>query len=382
MIFRVIVLLVLALTPARQPSAAEGVPISSELADLGRILFFDPRFSADRTMSCATCHDPARAFTDSRDNTVNGAASLGNDGTTLGDRNAPALTYAAFTPAFRKTNAGAYRGGFFHDGRATDLTAQAQQPVTSPQEMALSPAGVQERLLEEGAYVDAFQRLFGADALDSPETALQSFATAIAAFETSADFASFDSKYDRYLRGEAILTREEDLGRRVFFSSLSNCGRCHLVDQREDRQREIFTGFEYYNIGVPPNRQLRKATHTIAGQVDTGLAANPTVSGSGHEGKFRVPSLRNVAVTGPYMHNGVFGELKTAIIFYNRFLVDNEASRTNPETGEPWGEPEIAATVEHGLLGEGQPLSDARVRQLEAFLRTLTDRRYEHLLER
>mgnify|MGYP001817011968 FL=1 len=356
--------------------------MSSELADLGRILFFDPRFSADRTMSCATCHDPARAFTDSRDNTVNGAASLGNDGTTLGDRNAPALTYAAFTPAFRKTNAGAYRGGFFHDGRATDLTAQAQQPVTSPQEMALTPAGVQERLLEEAAYVDAYHRLYAADALDSPETALQSFATAIAAFETSADFASFDSKYDRYLRGEAILTREEDLGRRVFFSSLSNCGRCHLVDQREDRQREIFTGFEYYNIGVPPNRQLRKATNTIAGQVDTGLAANPTVSGSGHEGKFRVPSLRNVAVTGPYMHNGVFGELKTAIIFYNRFLVDNEASRTNPETGEPWGEPEIAATVEHGLLGEGQPLSDARVRQLEAFLRTLTDRRYEHLLER
>ncbi len=374
-------LLVLASLLVRPASAEELTAQATELENLGRMLFFDSRFSADRTMSCATCHDPARAFIDARDNAVGGAVSVGNDGTSLGRRNAPTLTYAARTPALQRNGDGAYVGGLFHDGRAKDLAAQAVQPVTSPLEMALTPAELQARLREETTYVDAFERLLGAGSLASPDAALHSFGTAVAAFEATAEFSSFDSKYDRYLRGEATLTRDEELGRRIFFSSLSNCGRCHLVDQRENQEGELFTGFEYYNIGVPANVRLREANGSPRGSVDAGLAANPAVTGTGHDGKFRVPSLRNVAVTPPYMHNGVFRDLRTAIRFYNRFLVDNDASRSNPETGRPWGEPEVAATIEHELLGEGQPLSDTRVRQLEAFLRTLTDRRYEHLIE-
>jgi cytochrome c peroxidase len=92
--------------------------------------------------------------------------------------------------------------------------------------------------------------------------------------------------------------------------------------------------------------------------------------------------LRNVAVTGPYMHNGVFQELETAIIFYNRFLLGSEESRINPETNQPWGEAEVPSTIELELLREGQPLTDRRVSQLVAFLETLTDLRYEHLLDR
>jgi cytochrome c peroxidase len=379
---RIAFLLILTLALSDSPLADEPPQSADELASLGRLLFFDARFSADRDMSCATCHDPARAFTDTRDNEVDRAVSLSHDGTTLGNRNAPALTYAALTPDFHEGGEGNYIGGFFHDGRASNLVAQAMQPVTSPREMGLTAAELRARLQEEAYYVEAFERLLGTQALASSDAALESFATAIAAFESSAVFSSFDSRYDRYLRGEATLTREEELGRRLFFSPLSNCGHCHLVDRRENREGETFTAFEYYNIGVPANEKLLRLSDRPDNQADPGLAANPAVSGGGHDGKFRVPSLRNVAVTGPYMHNGVFRDLTTAILFYNRFLVDNDDSRTNPETGTPWREPEHAATIEHGLLSRGQPLSPERVRQIEAFLRTLTDARFEHLLER
>ena len=98
-------------------------------------------------------------------------------------------------------------------------------------------------------------------------------------------------------------------------------------------------------------------------------------------GKFRVPSLRNVAVTGPYMHNGIFRELRTAILFYNRFTLSNPQSQTNPETGEPWGEPEVRETVDLELLREGQPMAGNHIDALVAFLAALTDQRYESLLD-
>ena len=359
----------------------QGQPAEDALVTLGRALFFDTALSADRTMSCATCHDPARAFTDGRDNPVSGAASLGNDGRTLGHRNAPSLTYASLVPAFRRHEDGAYTGGLFHDGRAATLEDQAKQPIVSAAEMALvSPAAVRERVLANPAYVDTFERLLGPASLASPDGALDAVATAIAAYERSAEFTSFDSKYDRYLRGEATLTRDEELGRILFFSDLVNCSQCHLLDRRENRAGETFTNHRYHNIGLPPNARLRQLAANTG--LDAGLGGHAGDDGRDTRGKFRVPSLRNVAVTGPYMHNGVFRELKTAIVFYNRFLLDNASSGINPETGLAWGDAEVPETVDLDLLRQGQPLSERRIAQLEAFLRTLTDRRYEPLLGR
>jgi cytochrome c peroxidase len=353
------------------------------LVALGRALFFDPRLSRDRTMSCATCHDPQSAFTDVRDNGVAGGASLGNDGTTIGDRNAPTLTYTAAVPEFGQDPDGRYRGGLFHDGRAATMEDQARQPLMNPAEMGLDSASMlRDRIRESPGYVDAFTALFGAAALSKPGESLDHAVTAIAAYERSPELSSFDSKYDRYLRGEAVLTTEEELGRRLFFSPLINCNRCHLLDEREDREREIFTNHEYFNIGVPANARVRAANGRGTEHVDPGLAGNPQVSSSAERGKYRVPSLRNVAVTRPYMHNGVFTELATAIAFYNQFLVDSEASRTNPETGAAWAPPEVPETVDAERLGAGQPLTEQRVAQIEAFLQTLTDRRYEALLGR
>jgi cytochrome c peroxidase len=174
---------------------------------------------------------------------------------------------------------------------------------------------------------------------------------------------------------------EEELGRVLFFSQLINCSSCHLLDTREFSEGEVFSNHRYHNIGVPTNKQVRLANGIDVDHRDLGLLENPAVDDPAMAGKFRVPSLRNVAVTGPYMHNGVFRDLRTAILFYNRFTLSDPQSQTNPETGEPWGEPEVAETVDLELLREGQPMAGNHVAALVAFLTALTDRRYEALLD-
>ena len=121
-----------------------GASPADELSELGRQLFFDTDLSANRNQSCSSCHNPANAFSDQRDNGVGAAASLGSDGRSLGTRNAPAITYAALIPAFGVDETGAYAGGLFHDGRAADLAGQAAEPFTNPIEMGLPDAACDE----------------------------------------------------------------------------------------------------------------------------------------------------------------------------------------------------------------------------------------------
>jgi len=201
------------------------------------------------------------------------------------------------------------------------------------------------------------------------------------AFERTALFSPFDSKYDRYLQGEYELTADEEIGRVLFFSQIINCSSCHLLDTREFSPGEIFSNHRYHNIGVPTNREVRGKNGIDVGHRDLGLLENPAVDDPAMAGKFRVPSLRNIAVTRPYMHNGVFQELRTAILFYNRFTLSNPKSQTNPETGARWREPEVPETVDIELLRDGQPLAENHVEALVAFLTALTDQRYESLLD-
>lgn len=372
--------IVMALTLAAQPALAEHD--AGALANLGRALFFDVNFSANRNQSCASCHDPARAFSDSRDNGVAGAVSLGDDGSSLGDRNAPSTTYAFLIPDFHKDDKNQYIGGYFHDGRAASIVAQAGQPFVNPIEMALADnAAVVARVRENPAYVASFEKLYGESVFDQPERAFRAITESIVAFERTDQFAPFDSRYDRYLRGEYQLTEEEELGRLLFFSSLTNCVTCHTLNTLESSARETFTDHHYYNIGVPTNTRVRQLNTLEENHRDLGLLENPLVDDPAHAGQFRVPSLRNVAVTGPYMHNGVFQELSTAIFFYGKFTLSNQQSQINPETGELWGEPEVAETVELELLSQGQPINRDRAELIATFLRTLTDQRYEALLQ-
>ena len=364
-------------------TAVEPAVSESALAELGRALFFDRNLSLSRSQSCASCHDPARGFTDSRDNGVGGAVSRGADGRSLGSRHAPSAAYAALVPPLHRDRDGAYVGGLFHDGRARDLADQAGQPILNPLEMQMpDAAAVVARLRENPDYVTAFKRQFGATLFDDDPAAFAALRQALAAFERTPLFLAFDSRYDRYLRGELQLTAAEEEGRTLFFSSLMNCTSCHLNGSGTIDPRETFTDNRYFNVGLPANQTLRHNQGQRETEVDRGLRANPRVSDDAELGKFRVPTLRNVAVTAPYMHNGVFRELRTAIFFYNQHIVENARNTINPETGKPWGPPEVAGTVARERLALGQPLDDERIELVIAFLRALTDQRLEPLLKK
>ncbi len=362
-------------------NSAASNPAPDEIIRLGQALFFDTNLSVNRSQACATCHDPERAFSDGRENGVSGAVSLGDDGFSLGDRNTPSATYASLIPDFHKSEEGEFVGGFFLDGRAETMVKQAGLPFINPIEMGMpDAAAVVNRVSENPYYVSALKKHFGEAILTDPEQAFLAITQSIVAFERTDLFAPFDSKYDRFLRGEYQMTDEENLGRILFFSDQVNCSSCHLLDTLSTSRKETFTNYQYHNIGLPTNTRVRLANGVDMSHRDLGLLENPAVNDPAQAGKFRVPSLRNVAVTGPYMHNGIFQELSTAILFYGKFTLGDRQSQTNPETGELWGEAEVTETVNLELLREGQPINADRAKSLAAFLTTLTDQRYEPLL--
>jgi cytochrome c peroxidase len=363
--------------------ASVSATANDDLVLLGEALFFDTNLSLNRTQSCATCHNPAAAFTDSRENQAGGAVSLGDDGYSFGDRNTPSITYAAMIPAFGRDGTGDYAGGAFYDGRAFDLVEQAGEPLTNPIEMNLpDKATVVERVRESSSHVVALKRHFGDDVFFDVDMAFKAISESIVAFQSTPQFSPFDSKYDRFLRGEYVLTVEEEMGRKLFYSQIFNCHACHLLDQREMQPKSEFTTFRYHNIGVPVNTAVRQLNGLGVGYVDNGLHDNPAIDDPAEAGKFKVPTLRNVAVTAPYMHNGVFNDLETVIVFYNKYILKNIESQTNPETNAHWGKPEVPpGPVDLALLREGQPVSPMQVDLLVTFLELLTDQRYEYLLD-
>lgn len=349
---------------------------------LGQTLFFDVNLSKNRTMSCATCHSPETGFVDQRGSGVDSMASLGDDGHSLGDRNAPTAAYALLSPPFQKNTGktkdkSAFIGGQFWDGREPTLAGQAGGPPLNPIEMGMpDKASVVERLKANPGYLEQFKALFGEAVFDNVETAYTAMTKAIEAFEQTDFFAPFDSKYDRFLRGEYELTVLEDLGRSIFFSPTNvNCSTCHVL-KREDAPNEPFTHFEYRNIGVPENTVLREKNGVT--EKDLGLYHNPQARTEENKGKFKTPTLRNVAVTGPYMHNGVFKDLRTVVVFYDKY--NNPERQINPETGQPWGEPEVAENIALDEL-RAKVLTERKVDALVAFMKILTDKRYEHLLK-
>lgn len=359
---------------------------------LGESLFFDKNLSLERKTACFTCHDPEHGFADARfskdgvDQSVfiHGAFSVGDDDISLGGRNAPTAAYAQFSPTFGQIN-GIYKGGQFHDGRAATLKDQAMGPPLDGTEMMMPNKGsVIDRIEENMDYVAAFKKHYGADIFDDINASYEAMGEAIAKFEKTEEFAPFDSKYDRYLKGEYTFTSEEEGGYVLFFSNTNtSCVACHTLNSKSEASKnELFTNFEYENIGTPRNSKAMDA------RVALGLQdANATFKGLGgtvndpeHYGKTKVPTLRNIAVTGPYMNNGVFAKLRTVLEFYDHMGENNHNLHpNNPETGLPWGANDHNATINHTDLAQ-KSMNDAKIRNLEAFLRTLTDKRYEHLL--
>ncbi len=346
--------------------------------ELGKVLFFDKNLSKNRTQSCATCHNPEAGFVDNRDNGVKAMSSLGDNNYSLGDRQAPSVAYAMFSPEFHyNKKKKKYIGGQFWDGREATLASQAGGPPINPIEMGMpSKKDVINRLKENTYYVTTFKTIYGKDIFSSTEKAYKAMTDSIEKFEMTKEFAPFDSKYDRYLKGEYDLTPLEDLGKSLFFSNNNNsCANCHVL-KGEDKEGETFTNYEYHNIGTPINYELR-AKNGVK-NIDDGLLNNPAVTNKKERGKYKVPTLRNVAITAPYMHNGIFKDLKTVIEFYDKY--NNKNRKINPETGRFWEKPEIKETISIEEL-KAKKQNDRKIDALVAFMKLLTDKRYEHLLK-
>ena len=363
--------------------------LSSE--SLGSRLFFDANLSLRKTISCASCHNPGHAFSDARFqlpedlNPVDGALSVGDDGVTLGGRNAPTASYAQFIPVFSQNTDGEYFGGQFHDGRAATLKEQAKGPFLDQAEMMMPSAeSVVDRVLENPQYVVDFKALYGEDVFDDKLHAYDVVAESIASFEKTEVLAPFDSKYDRSQLDVSDanayeMSVLEEQGYALFFdTNKTNCVLCHSINSESESSNEIFSNFKYENIGTPRNLEALIARDGNTDKIDLGLGGRVDINDSTHYGKVRVPTLRNVAVTDPYMSNGVFKELRTVLEFYNH-MSGNESTTLNPETNASWGDAEVSATINHPLL-EMELLSDEELNALEAFLMLLTDRQYEGLI--
>lgn len=364
--------------------------VDPQKAALGEALFHDTRLSLTGNQSCASCHSPERAFSDARTTTAQndyGAVSIGDDNVSLGDRNAPTAMYAAYFEDFHydagagedEGGGGLWLGGQFHDGRAKNLKAQAKGPFLNPVEMQMeSAAAVVARIKEDADYAVQLKALYGETVFDDNATAYDAVADAIASYEKSDVFAPFDSKYDRWLKGEAALTDLEREGLEMFVrEDKGNCAACHPVTGT-DGGKALFTDGTFDNLGVPVNEAIRyDAANPLSAEVgyqDLGLGN--TTGDATLNGAFKVATLRNIAVTGPYMHNGVFKTLKAVVHFYNTRDV---AGAVNPETGNAWRSPEVAETMNTDELGD-LGLTDEEEDAIVAFLETLTDAQYEALL--
>ncbi|HIP59037.1 MAG TPA: c-type cytochrome [Campylobacterales bacterium] len=359
---------------------------SQEKAELGKRLFFDTNLSLTKTLSCASCHDPLHAFIDARfdSNPIDGALSVGDDSQTLGGRNTPTVAYAKFIPDFLKIDDSTYLGGQFWDGRAKNLKEQAKGPFLDPAEMMMPHAtSVVSRVKQSVTYQERFKKLYGADIFNDNDKAYDAIAETIAQFEKTAELSPFDSKYDRsklpyYHVDHYEMTAKEKLGYKLFFSDDTHCRKCHTTSSNTESSIEIFTNFRYENIGVPKNLTALLARDGHTDKIDLGLGGRADINDVQHYGKFKVPTLRNIAVTAPYMSNGVFKELKTVIKYFD-YMAGN-GHPLNPETGSPWRDAEVNSTINHDILKTLKPLDDEKIEALESFLKLLTDKKYEGLL--
>ncbi len=334
----------------------------------GRAVFFDATLSEPAGQSCASCHDPRRGFTDPRPGPTSEGAVRG----LFGSRNAPSAAYAAFAPAFHWDEAaGTYLGGVFMDGRAASLEAQAQGPPLNSIEMHNPDRASYVAKVARSPYANRFTEVFGADVFQDEARAFDAIASAVAAFERSAEVSPFTSRYDEHLKGRSTLSAQERRGL-ALFEGRAGCAACHPSRTRPGGGAPLFTDFTYDNLGVPANPENpfydmpSSVNPAGAAFVDEGLALNPVVIAQGRSaqsrGKIKVPTLRNLARTGPYMHNGVFGTLNEVVAFYNRR--DREPGRFGP--------PEVAENVNRKELGD-LGLSERDEDDLVAFLLTLSD---------
>ena len=348
--------LLFAVAASAQPLGLPPVPIPADNPQtpdkiaLGDKLFNDKRFSSTGEVSCATCHDPAKAFTDSPLVVSEGINKL------TGTRNAPTVINSAYYKLF------------FWDGRSLDMEDQAQHPIVNPVEMGLvNHDPVLKIVRTDPDYVARFKKVFGKE---GEQVTMKEVQQAIASFERT--IVSGDSPFDRWHYGgdEKAVSEQVKRGFDVFLTK-GRCVSCHTVEQ----DYATFTDNRFHNIGVGINRIQDEVPNfapafltakASGADVDKAVLTNPKASELGRFavtealdeiGAFKTSTLRNVAVTAPFMHDGSLKTLRDVVDHYNNGGVTNKDDRVNDF-----------------LSGGIRPLdlTDDEISDLVAFLESLT----------
>lgn len=359
---------------------------------LGEQIFFDPSLSASGGVACASCHSPAHAFGPPNAQPVQLA---GKDGRQAGLRAAPSLTYIQAVPAFTEhfhdseDEADASidngpTGGLTWDGRVDRGRDQARLPLFSPLEMANEDEAALARRIRKASYGDRLREVIGAQRFADDARLVSAVAEALEIFEQDERFYPYNSRYDAYLAGKAALSPQEVRGLALFNDpAKGNCSSCHRSERAANGTPPQFTDFGLIAIGVPRNPDLPANADPkffdlgMCGPLRTDLAGQ-----ADYCGRFRTPSLRNVAKRQTFFHNGVVHDLRAAVAFY--------AERdTSPETWYPRAANGVVRKFDdlppayHGNINTEPPfgprpgntpaLTASEIDDVVAFLKTLTD---------
>jgi len=364
----------------------QGPPDDPTLVALGKKIFFDGRLSEPPGTSCASCHDPARAF--SGTNGSNIGVPRGSRPGHFARRSTPSVLYLRYFQRFHyfeddDNPAPEPRGGFFWDGRADSLAELVRQPLFNPDEMN---AGNPRRLsakIASAPYAAELRAVMGVPA--NPEAAVRALGKALEAFLTSDEMTPATSKYDAYVRGQTALTEQERFGLEVFKDRRRGaCVGCHrMADTSSNPADSMFTDFGYDAVALPRNREL-PPNHDPK-SFDLGLCERKDPRTPSNDPRFcssfRTPSLRNVAVLPAYGHNGVYRSLRDVVMFYAQRAV--APGRIYPP-GQTFDDvPDLyktnvnlSASVYNRRAGAPPPMTDEEIDAVVAFLQTLTDARF------
>lgn len=300
---------------------------SDEKAILGEKLFYDKSLSKDSNRSCASCHNPEKAFTDGLKTNV----SL--KGKNL-NRNTPTLTYASFQNAQ------------FWDMRQLDLEKQSVDVIQNEDEMHGSLAAIHSKVSSDREYIQLFQKAYP----KSDKTEAWQIQNAISSYVRSLN--SFDSRFDSYMRGNKNSINAEEIQGMNLFMGKAKCATCHFTPLFNGTVPPNFAKTEHEVVGTPEDASGKRLSEDTGRYIFNQL---PQLKGA-----FKTPTLRNVAVTAPYMHNGAFATLEEVVEFY--------------DLGGGTG---LGLSVENQTLPTDKlNLTAAEKKALVAFMKTLTDKRY------
>lgn len=368
----------------------EKMPSAAAMTALGRLLFFDESLSASGKLACAGCHDPHRAFGPPNELPVQRG---GTDRLSAGMRAVPSLMYTQNIPPFTlhyfedegddSIDAGP-AGGRTWDGRSQSAHAQARLPLFSPFEMANADEAAVVARVRRAAYAPLFCDTFGRRVFDDQALAFTGVLLALETYQQNpAEFYPYSSKYDAWLRNRAVLTSAEARGLAAFNDpAKGNCARCHPSAKRAGAFPQ-FTDFGYAGIGPPRNAQI--PANAEAGYYDLGLCGplrTDLADKQEYCGLFRTPSLRNVATRRVFFHNGALHRLEDVVRFYAER--DTQPLKWYPRAADGSARKfdDLPVRYQQNLdrerpfdrrVGDQPSFSEADVRDIVAFLNTLTD---------